>query len=99
MLDGLRDDLGGVLLEQVNFVEDVDVVVLDAQQQDRVCVVETKVLPDGYVVVVVQVLGNLPDLPVVQDQAADFAPFTYSLLQTSRIRLPSACFHAVQTIS
>ena len=56
MCNGFLNDFRSVLFKQVYFINDVYVVILPAQQQNCIGMIEAEVLPDCGIVIIIQIL-------------------------------------------
>lgn len=92
MFNGLLNDFGCVLFMQIDLVEDVNVIVLDAQQQDCIGMVKAKVLTDGDVIIVIDILADFFDLPIMKNKAAYLAPFAYNSVTNKPLPLALCMF-------
>lgn len=78
MCNGFLNDFRSVLFKQVYFINDVYVVILPAQQQDSIGMIEAEVLSDCNIVIIIQILRYLRNFPVMKNQTADFTPLAYN---------------------
>jgi len=55
-------------------------------------VVETEVLPYSYIVIVIQIQADFFDLPIVENQTANLAPFAYNFVTNKPLPLALCMF-------
>ena len=92
MCNGFLNDFRSVLFKQVYFINDVYVVILPAQQQDSIGMIEAEVLSDCNIVIIIQILRYLRNFPVMKNQAADLAPFAYNFVTNKPLPLALCMF-------
>lgn len=54
--------------------------------------IETEVLTNGYIVIIVQISAYLSDFPIMQDKTTYFSPFAYNFVTNKPLPLALCMF-------